>query len=333
MKVVIKSDCEYEQRLSALQATETDKGRMIGFAAPTSVFDEWHAEIKQRQQASPRVEAKLQQLWGAQDYRGLASLLQFTPAKYSVVRHPVTVEQRKQQLNDLVQVTTYTLTAPSITHVLVYIHGGGLVNGTAERNADWLQALLGQLGSNWAIVNIDYPLITQTDLPTLLAAVVPIASQVAQWYPTARLYLAGDSSGATLAMYTRDQNPALISGQILIYPQWQFGGTIKSNQSNALPYLADFNRMLNVQTALINQQIAKPIKMQLNNTLPTLIIKAEYDAFNDDLRDQIASVKLPNEKVAITTFKGMFHGFIDYFGHLPQAESALNEIKAWLTQH
>lgn len=332
MKVVVKSDCEYNQRLAALQVTVTDMGRIIGFAEPSPEFDEWHVEIKQRQQVSPRVEAKLQQLWAEQDYRGLASLLQFTPAKYSLVRQPVMVEKQKQKLNALVHATTYTLTTAPIAHVLVYIHGGGLVNGTAERNAEWLQALLGQLGPNWAIVNIDYPLITQTSLATLLDAIAPVTKLVAQWYPTARLYLAGDSSGATLAMYIRNQNPALISGQILIYPQWQLGGTVPTNQSDALPYLADFKRMLNVQTALLNQQIDQPVKLQLNVEIPTLIIKAEYDTFNEDLAAQMALAKLPNERFSITTFKGMFHGFIDYFGHLPQAESALNEIKTWLTQ-
>lgn len=329
MKAFNQTDAAYEQRLRDLEVRSTEIGQIVTLPGTPATIDEWHAAIKQRQQPSPRVVTKLQQLWDEHDYQGLAHLLQFTPAKYSVVRQPVSVVTSHRPISRLLSAQIYELTPGTATHALIFLHGGGLVNGTAERNADWLQYLLTQLGSDWLIVNVDYPLITQITLPTLLAEITQVSAVVQQWLPNVKLYLAGDSSGAALAMQTGAANRPLINGQVLIYPQWQFGGSTQPKHPLALPLLNDFNRMLNVQTALINQQIAAPLSWQLDATMPTLIIKAEHDIFNADLATRITGQQ---PQLQVTAFQGLMHGFIDYFGVLPQAQVAAMLVSEWLQQ-
>ncbi|MCM0599424.1 alpha/beta hydrolase [Periweissella fabalis] len=326
-------DSEYQKRYHSLKINKTNLGYTIGLDKLASSMDAWHVEIKQNQQISKRVEVRLNQLWEEQDYLGLAHLMQFTPDKYSIVRSPVSVLHNTRMINKDLSASIYTLSPQPIKRVLIFIHGGGLINGSTKRATDWLHKLLSQLGDGWAIVNVEYPLITQLKINLLLDALVPMCEIIHQWYPTAKLYIAGDSSGAGLAMHVVRQNTSIISGQILIYPQCQFGGANQVNAASEISFLTDFKRMLNVQTALINQQVNKTFTWDINLNIPTLIIKAEYDIFNATLAARLEPIEQSAELLRIDTFQGMFHGFMDYFGILPQAEFATYQISAWLMQY
>lgn len=111
------------------------------------------------------------------------------------------------------------------TTVLLYIHGGGMVMGTAEMNAP-LNADLA-LRNDMLVVSVDYRLAPEVPFPgpqeDCYAAIAWLHAHAERLkIDTDRIIVWGDSAGgglaAALALMVRDRGEYALRGQILIYP-------------------------------------------------------------------------------------------------------------------
>lgn len=339
------TESQYQQKFDWLR---TNRQTTINWAYPVvtshQTIDTWQLAVKNIQPRSARVEKKLNALWSNQDYLGLAYLMQFTPKKYSCPRLAPLPEIKNGQvvLADELSAEIYQhADAQKIKHILIYFHGGGLLNGSSNRVADFLQYCCQQLGPTWAIISIDYPYVSEIGLSMLITTCQQAIIDINYKFKASEMFLAGDSSGAFLisqlqALIDGTNKQSNIAGQILIYPQLEIA-TISNSQiekmtpiNNTLRQLyQDFAQLINIQTAIVGTQ-----KQQLPLVAcPTLIIQAQHDIFNYQVATLLEQLpQKSSQQLQIGTFAGMLHGFIDYFGYLPQAQLAADEIVLWLQQ-
>ncbi|MFD8417612.1 alpha/beta hydrolase fold domain-containing protein [Streptomyces sp. NPDC059650] len=109
---------------------------------------------------------------------------------------------------------------------LVYFHGGGFVLDGQQSHDGFLHALAG--GTGHVVVSVDYRLAPEHPFPAAVhdaqAATAYVAAHAAQFgIDPARLSVAGDSAGATLAAVTAQlaqaQGGPALARQVLIVPQ------------------------------------------------------------------------------------------------------------------
>lgn len=299
-------------------------------------LDPWLLELQSVKERSRRVKAKLTTLWQNNDFKTLARLMQFTPVKYSqqLLNQETTITPTLIEFDSkLISAQQYSKGQPQNKKVVVYLHGGGLIGGSSARASDWLQWVSASLGNDWVIINFDYPLLDTASLDEIIALLTTeIANYMDNVHATS-IWLAGDSTGAYLATTIGTKIKLSIDGYILFYPQIILGavtrqlatiGLSSKDQTMLTVKNSDFNELLAVQTALLGLKDGEKLFAPLVNA-PTILFTAEFDSFNDEIATYGHKLK---QQVALQTieFAGLTHGFMDYFGKLPQAQIAADYL-------
>lgn len=316
----------YAKRYQQIQRQVMPNGwHYLAVDSASNAVDTWQQLLRHSPKPSPRVLNKLTALWQAGAYVELARFMQFTPTKFSRSLTAQEALSSVKIINDKITATIYTVDDAPIEHVIAYFHGGGLLSGSALRNADWLQYCVSQLGAGWAILNLDYPYITELSLADLISQ---LSQAVITWISdmkTVDLILAGDSSGGYLATQVaanlhQQAHEINLAGVGLIYPQIMIAPT----GNKTAEFMLTFNQLITIQAALIKQAPVAPIFVG-----PMLVIRAQFDAFNPQINTYLNQ---QHSALTVVTFNGMQHGFIDYFGYLPQAQLAADELITWVKQ-
>lgn len=232
--------------------------------------------------------------------------------------------------------------------LVIYFHGGGFVIGdldTHDRNTRGIAAATGA-----TVVSVAYRLAPEHPFPAapddaMLA--VRGAPEIARRLgaDTSRIFVAGDSAGATLALVAaiaaRDTNGTRLAGVVAIYPGVS---RISSTATASALAFGDGNFGLsNDDIAWFREQYlpdkashedwraAPALVPNLAGLPPTFIVVAAYDALRDEgiafaerLRDSGVAVEL---RVAA----GMNHGFMG----APKPPAAVNDtlraIGQWMS--
>ncbi len=136
-----------------------------------------------------------------------------------------------------------------VVPLIIFCHGGGWVFGNMEFYSIFLSHLAEVTGAS--ILLVDYRLAPKYKFPTAAEdcydALVWALEGARYWKADPdRIYIAGDSAGATLAAVTaimnRDRKGPQLAGQILLYPITDYGydwenreKSIKSNREYWIP--------------------------------------------------------------------------------------------------
>jgi len=116
---------------------------------------------------------------------------------------------------------------------VLYIHGGGMVVGSADSSLDTMPSLA--LEHDCVVVSVDYRLAPETPFPgpqedNYAALLWLVANAEGFGVDPARIVVMGGSAGgglaASLALMARDRGGPKLAGQVLIYPMldWRTGG-------------------------------------------------------------------------------------------------------------
>jgi acetyl esterase len=225
--------------------------------------------------------------------------------------------------------------------VVLYLHGGGFVAGSAQDYDGVCSALCAQSGC--MLVQVDYRLAPEHPFPAAVddayAALCWVAGHAAELGADARqLIVAGDSAGGNLAAVTallaRDRHGPKIAQQTLIYPAvaplpevfetyrrsgdnytWStcqdlyFGATYLGGQEPA----ADFR--------------AAPLLAESHAGLPpALVMVAGYDPLHDEgiaYADKLMAAGTP---ASLVDYPTLAHGFITMSGVLDAARLAVSQV-------
>jgi len=235
--------------------------------------------------------------------------------------------------------------------VVVFFHGGGFVLGTQDTHGPYCRALTAEAGV--IVLSVDYRLAPEHKFPAgvedCLAATQWVLAHVEEvGGDGARLFVAGDSAGATLAtvvaLILRDRGEAgKLAGQILLYPvAAYYDPPTKSYVEMAEGYGLTQKGMQWLWDLYLNQKSeaedfrAAPLKAGSLAGLPrAFVVTAEYDVLRDEGQAYARRMQEEGVEVNHVFAQGMNHSFacaIDEFPHLPQAKELLRKVAAWIAE-
>ncbi len=223
---------------------------------------------------------------------------------------------------------------------LVFFHGGGLVAGSVETHDPLCRALAN--AGQCRVISVDYRLAPEHKFPaaaedarTAWSLVLEQAAELG--LDAARLGVAGDSAGATLAIGTcvdagrsGGRMPAF---QLLLCPITDFADEMPSRDAFASGYLIDramiredLRHYLPAEVDAADPRIS-PLRLDSFAGLPQAFIHtAEFDPFRDEGEAYAGKLRDAGVAVAYTCHPGMVHLFYAMPGVIPSAREALTLI-------
>lgn len=223
--------------------------------------------------------------------------------------------------------------------VVVFYHGGGYIACGIDSH-ERLCSRLARLGA-CAVVSVDYRLAPEHVFPAAvddaLTAARWVAENGAQYgLDTARMMLAGDSAGGTLATVTaariRDEGGPAIAHQLLIYPGTDMVTDFPSAREFGEGYFLDrdFSELcLNAylpDPADRAHPWASPSRAADLSGLPAAtIMTAECDPLRDGGRLYARQLQDAGIAAEYIEYPGVFHGFASMFGTIAEADQAVEK--------
>lgn len=226
---------------------------------------------------------------------------------------------------------------------LVYLHGGGFMQGSLNSWDHFLRDLVRQSGV--AVMSVDYRLSPEVKFPVAFnetLAMVHLAARAGgdQGIDPARLAIGGDSAGANLALAAalalRDAGEKLLSFQLLIYglysadfdsPSWQrFGRGAGLSQTQARWIMETYLENPAQQT----DWRAAPLLADLRGLPPAHLIVGSLDPLLDDSNNLAAKLKAAGVAAELTIYQGINHGFIRYGRLIRTVRTAIADCAAAL---
>ena len=242
-----------------------------------------------------------------------------------------------------VRVRLFRPAVPGPLPAVVYMHGGGWMQGSPETH-DELAATLAQ-ETGHLVASVDYALAPENPFPAAIedcAAVTRwlVAEAAALGVDSARISTAGDSAGANLAaaltLVFRGATPRFRC-QLLFYPPVDFAYNRPSVTENAngpiitAQSLAPVGKMYVPKAEDRLNPLAAPILAESHAGLPPAFVAvAEHDPLRDEGRDYAAKLRAAGVEVELDEGKSLFHGYLRAIGEAPVARKPLERACAWL---
>ncbi|WP_172294334.1 alpha/beta hydrolase fold domain-containing protein [Pseudoruegeria sp. HB172150] len=227
---------------------------------------------------------------------------------------------------------------------LIYMHGGGWMQGSPETHWDITARLAAW--NRQTVISVDYALAPEHPFPDAYQQILAIA----KWahieadklgIDPARIAIGGDSAGGNLAacvaLTCRDEDVPLCA-QLLIYPACDFDRSRPSYEENAegpllkVAGMAATNALYcaDVQQLNSDARIA-PLAASTHAGLPPAYIAV---AQNDPLRDSglAYAEALMSAGVDVTTDsgEGLIHGYLRAMEYCEDSEAKLRAMAGWL---
>jgi salicylate hydroxylase len=229
--------------------------------------------------------------------------------------------------------------------VVLHLHGGGYVMGSAELSAP-LAGRLAEAAGGWSLVP-DYRLAPEHPFPAALRDVLAAYRWLARQYPRAPIIVSGECAGGGLALSlalalrddqtrgdARDPAGRMPAGIHVVSPFCDLALSAEhlSPAADADPW---FNRIALIQLAACyihdtdpGQALVSPVRADLSGLPPLLIQAAEPERLfttAERLAGQAGGAGVP---VTFSPVADSVHSFI-LFDFLPEAHRALTEFAAF----
>jgi acetyl esterase len=243
-----------------------------------------------------------------------------------VKRPPTVIQVPGLAGNPMVEVRIHHAPSQMPERVILHIHGGGMVKGSAGA-LDGRMVFLAELLAA-TIVSVNYRKAPETPFPGPLHDCVAVwnwmVAQAPNWgMPASTCIITGDSSGGGLAaattLYLRDTGGPMPAGQVLVYPMldYQTGAGASAGKDQRLGWNSG-NNQFGWRALLGDQPVPTGNELghfspahapSLKGLPPTWIGVGTIDLF---LAEDVAfAAKLAGEgcDVTLCTYKGAPHGF------------------------
>ena len=231
---------------------------------------------------------------------------------------------------------------------ILFFHGGGWVLNDLNTHDHLCRALANQSGC--AVIAVDYRLAPENRFP----AAIDDAWCAMQWVhgnaarvgiDSARLGIAGDSSGATTAAVisclARDAGAPHLSCQVLLYPvtdHWSADTASYREVGSGYSLSRDlmiwfWDLYLQPGADLFDPRVCPLRARDLHGIPPTLILTAEFDPLRDEGEEYARRLREAGVPVRCTRYEGMMHGFVIQFMVLDKGRIGLRETATFVRQH
>ncbi len=228
---------------------------------------------------------------------------------------------------------------------LVYMHGGGWIQGSPETHWDITARI-----ASWnrqTVLSVDYAKSPEHPFPAALeqcAAVVEWAFENASalGIDSTRIGVGGDSAGGNLAAAVALKSrggPRRLQSQLLAYPPTAFVRNRPSyaeNPDGPIIRVADMARidaMYCPDPNDLQDPLAAPLLASDHSRLPPAYIAvAEHDPLRDDGIAYAEALRRAGVPVELDRGDGLIHGYLRAIGHCDACGAALERMCAWLAR-
>lgn len=224
--------------------------------------------------------------------------------------------------------------------VLIWLHGGGWVIGSAELSLPTARSLAA--GAECVVVSVDYRLGPEHRFP----AAPDDCAAVARWVlanaaelggDPSCIAIGGDSAGGNLSAVVALEVPGLVA-QILVYPATDLTMSHSSIEENGEGYLLTRAAMDWFAEHYLGDADPKDPRVSplfagldsLAGAPPAHVVTAEYDPLRDEGEAYADRLREVGVKVTGTRYAGQIHGFFTMGALIPTSEQALAEAVAVL---
>ncbi len=229
--------------------------------------------------------------------------------------------------------------------VITYFHGSAFVICSINTHDVLCRHLCLQSGA--VVVSVDYGLAPEAPFPAgpddSFAATKWVAVNAASFGgDSARLVVAGDSAGATMAIVTalraRDAGGPAIAAQFLIYPVTDYPDKLPASYiergedcgltANAMRW--GWNLYVTNPADRAHPH-ASPLRApDLAGLPPAYVITAEYDLLRDEGKAFAERLIAAGVDAMLVHYDDMNHGFMGMAGSLDRADEAMAAAGTWL---
>jgi len=223
--------------------------------------------------------------------------------------------------------------------VLVWYHGGGFVIGDLDSHDSACRALANQ--TECLVVAVDYRLAPEHKFPGAVedceAALHWVAAHATELGgDPGRIAVGGDSAGgnlaAVVALLAREKGGPKLCFQLLIYPCVAPEPETPSHHQFAEGYLLTrktitwfFKQYLRSSKDTLDPRYAPLEEKDLSSLPPSLVIVAGFDPLRDEGVDYAKALIEAGNKVTLSNYEGMIHGFYLMGGMIDKANQAIEE--------
>jgi acetyl esterase len=244
-----------------------------------------------------------------------------------------------------VRVRVYRPDGGVVTPCLIYMHGGGWMQGSPETHQEIAAAIASK--NRQTVISVDYALAPEHPFPAAVEdceAVVRFAfsDAAALRIDPRRIAIGGDSAGANLAaamtLVFRGTRQKL-AGQLLFYPPVDFDFTRPAYVENAAGPIITTASMDGPRRLYLTRPedrtnpLAAPYLAGDHSGLPPAFIAvAEHDPLRDDGHDYARKLRGAGVPVTVHDGKGLFHGYLRAMSMAGIVRRAFGEAAAWLAR-
>lgn len=229
--------------------------------------------------------------------------------------------------------------------VIAFFHGSGFCICSIDTHDGLCRQLC--LRARAVVVSVDYALAPENKFPAgiedSIAATKWIAANAAGvGGDPARLVVAGDSAGGTMAIVTalrlRDEGGSPIAAQILIYPVTDYPDPAPPSYyergegcgltANGMRWF--WGHYLNDPSERSHPD-ASPLRADtLAGLPPAYVITAEYDLLRDEGEAFARRLEAAGVETRLVRYSDMNHGFMSLVGLVDRSDEALTAACDWL---
>lgn len=224
-------------------------------------------------------------------------------------------------------------------HVILYLHGGGLTLGSPESHGRLAAHLAAR--SRATVYNLDYRLAPEEPFPAALDDTL----EAFRWLlgrgvPSDRIYLAGDSGGAALALATLidlTRYGHVLAGAIFLSPWADFTLTANSFTTNAesdamcsRPMMMPLRDNYCPAGDFENPRVSPAATGDFAGLPPLMIQASAQEVLLDDAKLIAARGREEGVEVTYEQYDMVPHVFQLYAGNLPEADEALQSVADWV---
>lgn len=229
------------------------------------------------------------------------------------------------------------------TACVVYMHGGGWVQGSPETHQDIAAGIAGANGQT--VISVDYSLAPERPFPAApedcrLAVEWVFDHAAALGVLASKIVVAGDSAGANLAAATAlalRNGARKLTGQLLFYPTLDFSFDRPSFFENAGGPLLTAEMMRGMAQMYVpnpadrNNPLAAPLMApDLRGMPPAFVAVAEHDPLRDDGIEYAERLRGCGVAVDVNPGRGLFHGYLRAMSYGGAVSAVFDEACAWL---
>ncbi len=224
--------------------------------------------------------------------------------------------------------------------VLLYLHGGGFILGSAYSLRPLSVALGNAMGMQ--VLSLNYRLAPEYPFPAGLED----CTKAYQWllshgFKPSDIVIAGDSAGGNLTLATilnlREKGIPLPKGAVCFSPKTSPGISCLSHGETD-PILADIGifwwpaAYLGIENpGGIKNPLVSPLFGDLRGFPPLLVQATPVELLFEDAREFVEKVKAAGGDATLETWDGMVHVWQLFFlGEFPESQEAIDKVGEWV---